>query len=401
MRARCTDSSKDSTSASCGAAVTYCKREYIVGRNRCRAVHVLATPMPSVQTITTVAMSWTPDGSRQAKWTQTDVQICDAQDAVLSRVHSALVHRLAWSLDGQRLAITDYTARVCRVVDASKPEWAPELQLVVVHDELKQGMREVAWLPDSTRLAVGTQKGQCMVADAATGAVVAKMEAAGGPTCAMAWAPDGLKLATGGNNTWVLDQVTGDKVFNVPWKAGWDCGVMALQWSLDGQRVAVQGRCGEDGDERFFHAEVWVVDGASWAVLATVKGWGDGRPVRWSPAGDLLAVGQFEGHRSDNLRDHSSCLHTLCPRAFPRGPSAVPCSPLLREYVSTPANVSDALVWALELGLRTVVTGLCSLVVTRYQKGAYGLVLATLTLISSRAFNEQKVYFLLEFPGTF
>ena len=257
---------------------------------------------------------WAPDRSRQVQWPNPknrqvkQVKLLDAKGTLLSKIECNFVTNARWSPDGQRVAIADYSAGVCRVVDASKPEWGPKEQLLVVHDELGHCVRDMAWSPDGARLAVGTQQGQFIVVDAATGAQVVKTEPTGHPMMALQWAPDSLRLAVNAKSTSVLDATTGKQLLAIPFPTSWCSSVKAFDWSPDGKRLALGGHTGEDSDERFFTVDVLVVDGTTGAILVQVKGHGDGI-VRWSPGGDLLAVGRFQP--GSGRHDGCMCQITL------------------------------------------------------------------------------------------
>ena len=72
------------------------------------------------------------------------------------------------------------------------------------------GVHAVAFSPDGTRVATGSDDGSARVFDAVTGAEWARLDH-GGPVCAVAFSPDGTRVATGSedNLARVFDLVAG------------------------------------------------------------------------------------------------------------------------------------------------------------------------------------------------
>ncbi|MGI8807606.1 MAG: KGGVGR-motif variant AAA ATPase [Acidimicrobiales bacterium] len=153
-----------------------------------------------------------------------------------------------------------------RVVDLAAGEVVAEL--------FHSGAGAVAWSPDGTRLASGGDDGTVRTWDPATGAEVARFEGHGDWVQAVAWSPDGTRLASGGDDgtvrTW--DPATGAEVARFE---GHRSGVRAVAWSPDGTRLATGGddgtialsRVGSDATA----VRLWA-SGPDAAVL-TAAGW--------------------------------------------------------------------------------------------------------------------------------
>src|SRR5262249_50033912 len=100
----------------------------------------------------------------------------------------------------------------------------------------------VAWSPDGTRVASGTDNGTIEVWDAATGKTVQtylpRLHASYQETWMMidlAWSPDGRHIASAGQDVQVWDVATGEREFAFDPQR---YGVRAVAWSPDGTHIA-------------------------------------------------------------------------------------------------------------------------------------------------------------------
>lgn len=218
--------------------------------------------------------------------------------------HNGRVNSVAWSPDGTRLASGSDDGAVC--------VWDPASGLVVAvltgHDG---GVSSVAWSPDSIRLASGGDDGVIRIWDPARGLELAALAGhggrpmmvrllngtervwrpgpeaaakspAGGGVRALAWSPDGDRLASGGGDgsVRVWDPSSRREVARRHNDRD-DTGVWSLAWSPDSTKLAADDRGS---------VVVW-----DWSTGSESDFWtGQGLTVwsiAWSPDGTRLACG--------------------------------------------------------------------------------------------------------------
>jgi WD40 repeat protein/serine/threonine protein kinase len=145
----------------------------------------------------------------------------------------------------------------------------------------------VAFHPDGRRLASAGLGGTVRIWDAHTGALLRDLKGHPSTSDCVAFSPDGKLIAAGcrqsGTNVLVWDAETGEIVHRM---AGHRGPVWGVAFSPDGRRLA---SCDYDGI-----AHLW--DRDTGAVVRTFGGFNDFRAVAFSPDGVWLALASYSGH---------------------------------------------------------------------------------------------------------
>jgi WD40 repeat protein/predicted Ser/Thr protein kinase len=229
------------------------------------------------------ALAWSRDGRRIASaGDDRSVNIWDATSgSLLHRLegHTDVVQALAWTRDGTRIASAgrDDAIRV----------WNAEAgQLLYGVPTLKGGVRALAWDAGGRRLAAAVGL-DVMILDPAASQTIATLRGHTEFVAAVSWSSDGSRLASGGDDRWVLiwDPETSRPLHRLAGHTGW---VNAVAWAPAGDRVA---SVGQDGTLR-----VW--ESATGRALAVGPGTEDAGllAVSWSPDGaNLLTAGADRG----------------------------------------------------------------------------------------------------------
>jgi WD40 repeat protein/serine/threonine protein kinase len=229
------------------------------------------------------SVAWSPDGGRLASASgDKTVKVWDAQtgqEALTLKGHTDAVFGVAWSPDGTRLASASMDQTV-KIWDAQTEQEA--LLTLKGHTRTVAG---VAWSPDGTRLASASDDYTVKVWDAKSGQEVLTFKRHTDGVAGVAWSPDGTRLASssGDKTVKVWDAKTGQEALTLTGHTG---GVRGVAWSPDGTRLA------SASDDHT--VKVW--DAKTGQEALTLKGhtnlvFG----VCWSPDGTRLASGSWDG----------------------------------------------------------------------------------------------------------
>jgi hypothetical protein len=195
---------------------------------------------------------------------------------------------VAWSPDGTRLAAGSQDGTI-RVVEGLGH--TPKVHAFKAHEPRPfgsggvHGVRTLAWSPRGDRLASGGPDGLVKVWDPIRGALLTRMPGQRRWILAVSWSPDGKRLASGTADRLVItwDAQTGEKLLTM---RGHNDFVDAVVWSPDGTRLASAGidnsvRVWDPGTGK----EAFVLRGSS----------GMFHDVSWNPDGARLAAASSDG----------------------------------------------------------------------------------------------------------
>jgi WD40 repeat protein len=237
------------------------------------------------------ALAFSPDGRCLAADGGHEVAVWDVQTGqqVLTLGGRGIwLNALAYSPDGRRLAAGGGVAAA-----PGKGNWAggpvqvwdarsgAELLFLPGHPTLVHGL---AYSRDGARLASASEDGTVKVRDAETGREIHAFQASAGPVFRLAFSPDGNRLATAGNDesVHVWDVQTGRELVSLSGHTG-QVGTWAF--SPDGSRVAAARW---EGDWAGKVARVW--DLRTGEEVLSLKGHlGSVRGLAFSPDGTRLA----------------------------------------------------------------------------------------------------------------
>jgi WD40 repeat protein len=230
--------------------------------------------------VTTVA--WSPEGQRIASASWASVQVWDAStgnNLLTYHGHANSVRAVAWSPDGRRIASGGWaTVQVWDAVEGG--------HVFTYQGHTHKNVTAVAWSPDGHRIASASEDKTVQVWDAATGSSLLTYRGHSSVVNAVAWSPDGHRIASAGGNpaashsdttVQVWDASTGNSLLTYHGHMVSEV-VNAVAWSPDGYRLASGGFMVQVWDAANGGNEVIYPGGSSFVTA-----------VAWSPDGHRIA----------------------------------------------------------------------------------------------------------------
>src|SRR5581483_5436184 len=145
-------------------------------------------------------------------------------------------------------------------------------------------IRAIVWNSTGDQIGIATENGTIHILDT-SGQVVRSLQNSGGGVYALAWSPDGTKLASGEADKTV-------KVWNVTTGqvsltfSGHTASILSVAWSSNSAKIASASY-----EETSQNVRVW--DAATGQQLRAIPA-GEAPALAWSPDGRQLAVSQFQ-----------------------------------------------------------------------------------------------------------
>ena len=194
--------------------------------------------------------------------------------------HLDSVHIIAWSPDGTTLATGSD--------DGTIIVWDPTTgtQKTTLTDN-HRSVRSLAWSPDGTTLATGSDDGTIIVWDPTTGTQKTTLATGSHRSVrSLAWSPDGTTLATSSHDGTIIvwDPTTGTQKLRFPRD---HTSILSTSWSPDATTLATGSYDGT--------ITLWdPTTGTQKTTLATGSH-RNVRPLAWSPDGTTLATSSHDG----------------------------------------------------------------------------------------------------------
>lgn len=216
-------------------------------------------------------------GALEPLRSEVDPALVPGSAELVAAVHTDEINSVAWSPDGTRVATgsDDSTASI----------WDPDTGREVVRLENQRSfVLGVAWSNDNARLATTSLDGSARLWNPTTGQALTTLRGHGGSVWGVAWSPDGRRLATASadNTARIWNPSTGQELITLDGHAE---AVFAVAWSPDGTLLATAS-----ADHT---ARIWEpTTGKEITALRGHTGWL--RSVAWSPDGSLLATASYD-----------------------------------------------------------------------------------------------------------
>lgn len=222
--------------------------------------------------------------------------------------HSNPVWAMAWSPDGSRIASGSNDGSI-QVWDASSGS------RLFTYEGHGRNVTTVAWSPDSKRIASGSWDRKVLIWDAMTGEEIAMYPGHLRPVETVAWSPDGQLIASASQGDMarvhILRAATGGRI---SFYDGHTKSVNEVAWSPDGKYIA-------SGDMDAT-VQVWVA--LTERQILTYRGHSDSiSTVAWSPDGRHIASGGADGtvqvwdaHSGDHIFTYRGHTEEVCAVAW-------------------------------------------------------------------------------------
>jgi WD40 repeat protein len=217
-----------------------------------------ANPQSSGNAI--ASSSWSPDGTLIASSVDGggygyEVQVWNSQTGTLvyklqpntNPTPGDYISEVSWSPDGKYIALT---------VDGNVQVWSIATKSIVTK---YTGVR-FSWSPDSKKIVSTEVNGSVQVWNALTGAMIFNYEGhVGQGLGAVAWSPDGKRIASAGIDVQVWNATTGAKVYTYNGQGKHsNTVVISLAWSPDSKYIASSDAGTNENEATSGLVYVWV-----------------------------------------------------------------------------------------------------------------------------------------------